>query len=570
MLRSLLAQTAFVRAAAGLALVLGLLAIPDLGPGPVPGYRPVDALHGRIESIAAAPDATGPAAPRAKVRLIDGPRAGELVDAWLTGPGGSQLVADYRPGDEVVVTITQAADGGPPFVAITDRWRLPALGWLLAAFCAAVVIVGGWHGIRALLALGLTAAAVLKVLVPLVLRGVPPLPLAVVVAIGATVATIVLTEGLRRTSLAAILGTAAALAITGLLGAAATDALQFAYTPGSDLAFVTTPGGLGLDLRGALLAAFVLGAAGVLDDITVTQASVVSELATQPGIRPRPLVAGALRVGRSHIAATVNTLFLAYVGTGLPLLALVLLNQRPVTSILNDEVVATEIVRTLVGSIGIVAAMPLTTFIAAGLVGPAAADGPTRRAQDRRALGLTAAIAGLVALLILLPLGGRPRQAMTPGVAGPSPAAPSTASPSTASPSGGASAVLATLGVPAPVSVDGRRLVDVTVSDVRATATANGRVVRLVATYRAQADLAPDTLRWSVLTGDGALVTATVAAADLEPPAGGAGLRYLRAGESQAIVVAATIPAAAGTAHAVLSDAGSTVLLLVAIPLPPS
>ena len=202
-------------------------------------------------------------------------------------------------------------------------------GILGLIFAAAVVFVGGWHGVRALVALGLTAVVILKVLIPAIVNGVPPVPLAIVVATAVTVVTILLTEGLTRTSLVAILGTTSALAITALLASAATAFLGFTYTAGSDLAFMTVPGGAGLDLRGVLLAAIILGAVGVLDDVTVTQAVLVEELAEKGDLRGPALIVSAMRIGRSHIGATVNTLFLAYVSVGLPLIIVLYVSHQP-------------------------------------------------------------------------------------------------------------------------------------------------------------------------------------------------------------------------------------------------
>ena len=233
------------------------------------------------------------------VLLLEGARAGEVLDAYLEGPGGSQVVANYAPGDEVVVAITKAGRRRP-YVAVADRWRVETLQVLLALFAIAVVVVGGWRGVRALVALGLTIAVILKIILPLILQGVPPLPMAVIGASAITAATILLTEGWSRASLAAILGTTGALSVTGLL-AAATAAAGFTYSAGSDLAFLQTQGGRGLDLRGILLAAIILGAVGVLDDVTVTQAVVVDELADRGALRGRLLFSSALDIGRSHI-----------------------------------------------------------------------------------------------------------------------------------------------------------------------------------------------------------------------------------------------------------------------------
>jgi hypothetical protein len=254
-------------------LLIGLLALlPDLGRSTPPSDQPaVEAFRGRIAEIRAPledDDPSTPPVPIAVVTALEGSRAGETLEAYLTGPGGSQSIAGYDAGDEVVVTVTRAPDGAEAFVAVSDRWRLPYLQGLVIAFAAAVLVVGGWHGARALVALGLTIAVILKVLLPLVISGAPPVPVAIAGATGVTLVTIGLTEGVRRASLAAILGTAGALAVTGLLGTVLTAVMGLTYTAGSDLAFLSTQGGQGLDLRGILLAAFILGAVGVLDDVT--------------------------------------------------------------------------------------------------------------------------------------------------------------------------------------------------------------------------------------------------------------------------------------------------------------
>jgi uncharacterized membrane protein len=352
------------------ALLLLVLLLPDLGPS-VAGPQVLAAYHGRIVALLdpRRPDPTesgGGFLPDSRVVLLEGPQSGQQVEAYLQGPGGQQDISGYRVGDDVVVTFTETGDS-PTFVAVQDRWRLPQLGWLALAFGLAVVAAGGWRGLRALLALALTVALVVKILVPLLVQGVPPVPVAVLLATAITILTIGLTEGFTRSSVAAILGTAGALAFTALLGAATIAASGFSNAVGQDLVFLQTAPGVGLDLRGLLLAAFMLGAIGVIDDVTVTQAAAVEELVKHAGLHGRRLYASAFNVGRSHIAATVNTLFLAYLGASLPLIVLFAVSQQPTALILNGEVVAIEIVRTLVGSLGIVVAVPVTTLIAVWL-----------------------------------------------------------------------------------------------------------------------------------------------------------------------------------------------------------
>ena len=383
----------------GVALIALVLLLPDLAPRSPADMGPIEAYRGRIVRISTPspdPDSGLPPVPVATVTILDGPRAGKHLDAYLSGPSGSQDTSTYAAGQEVVVTITKTPDGSQDYIEVSDRWRLPGLGVLALLSAIAVVVIGGWQGVRALVALGLTAVVILKILVPLMVQGVPPVPLAVLTASGVTVVTILMTEGWRRSSLAAILGTTGALAITGLLAAVATAMLGFTYTAGSDLAFLATPDGGGLDLRGVLLAAIILGAVGVLDDVTVTQAVLVEELAGKGQLRGAALVRSAMTIGRSHIGATVNTLFLAYVAVGLPLLIVLLVSAQPSAAVLNDELIATEIVRTLIGSLGIVTAIPLTTFIAAPLVDAGLGADDRTRARTRARVVLVVIVVALL------------------------------------------------------------------------------------------------------------------------------------------------------------------------------
>jgi uncharacterized membrane protein len=355
-----------------LVLIALILMLPDLAP-PSDAAAQLEAEHGRIVELLPPPEPTSPDAepvfePDAVVEIIDGPRKGDYLGAYLQGPSGQLDLPDYLVGDEVVVTITEQPDG-PDFVAVADRWRLPFLIALGAIFIGFVILVGLGRGLRALIALALTMVLVLKVVVPVLLQGAPPVPVALLAAGGITLVTILLTEGINRPAMAAILGTLGALALTGLLSVVAIDLAGFTNAAGTDLVYLTTTGGESLDLRGLLLASFLLGALGVLDDVTVTQAAAVEELSHTSGRTGSALVGSGMRVGRSHIAATVNTLFLAYVGASLPLIVLFAVSEQPVAYVINEEIVAVEIVRTLVGSLGILAAVPFTTVVAAWLIG---------------------------------------------------------------------------------------------------------------------------------------------------------------------------------------------------------
>lgn len=352
----------------GFALVVGILVVvPDLTPR-TPAMELVLLVHGRIVDVQPAENASQP---NARVVVIDGvpggPKAGDTVEGFVQGT--TDAAPDYRVGDEVIVEVSNDPETG--FVAIADRYRVPTLSLLLGLFAAAVVVVGGWRGVRSLIALALTLAVVIRLVIPLILAGWDPTWVAILTATGVTVVTFLLTEGARPSTLAAAAGTAISLVLVAVL-ASLFDALS-RFTPlrgSEDTGYLISLGTTSIDLGGVVLAAIIFGALGVLDDVTVTQAATVQELHDADPVASRSTVAGrAMNIGRSHIAATVNTLVLAYVGASLPLLILFVAGGQDPGLIASQEVVAVEIVRALTGSIGIVAAVPITTAIAAALLG---------------------------------------------------------------------------------------------------------------------------------------------------------------------------------------------------------
>ena len=365
---------------AGLALLAGVWLLPDLAPSdevPIVGQ---ESLHGRIVASLGLGEA---GLPTFDVEVLDGPAAGEVVRAVVQDGSaampGSANRQPYAVGDEVVVTRFTGPAGGSSI--ISEPWRVPLLGGLAALFAAMVLVIGGLRGARSLVALALTLAVVVKIVVPLLLRGVDPILLAVGAGAAVTVATLLLTEGMSRVAVAAALGTGVALALTAALAALFSAAARFTVLQGSEeVAFLIPLIGDRVDLTGILLAATVFGALGVLDDVTVTQAAAVEQLHRADPSAPRGRVVGrAMRIGRAHIAATVNTLMLAYLGAGLPLLLLFALGGQDPLTVLNGEIVAVEVIQALAGSIGIVAAVPLTTFVAAALTVRA---GPTGHATS--------------------------------------------------------------------------------------------------------------------------------------------------------------------------------------------
>jgi uncharacterized membrane protein len=356
--------------AAGIVIVVALfVVVPDIAPRPS-GLPPVQLVHGRIVELI---PTTDPGTPDVRIEVLDGIEGGlqrgEIVEGFLQGPNGLEARPEFDVGDEVIVNISTDPEAG--FVAVNDRYRVPTLAMLLVLFALAVTVVGGWRGVRSLIALALTLAVIVKVVVPLILAGWDPAWVAILAATGVTIATFLLTEGARRQTVAAVLGTAISLTLVAVLASLFDTLSRFTPLRGSESAgFLVSMGGTQLDLGGLVLAAVIFGALGVLDDVTVTQAATVQELyESDPRAGRLELAGRAMNVGRSHIAATVNTLVLAYVGASLPLIVLFAAGRQDPLLIVSGEIVAVEVVRALVGSIGIVAAVPVTTLIAVGLIG---------------------------------------------------------------------------------------------------------------------------------------------------------------------------------------------------------
>ncbi len=242
-----------------------------------------------------------------------------------------------------------------------------------------VVALGRLRGLFALAGLGASVVVLLVFVLPSILDGRNPVLVAVFGAAVIAYLALYLAHGFTRMTTVALLGTIAALTLTAILSWVVVSLAEFTGLATEESTLLTLFDGI--DVRGLILAGIVLGAAGAIDDVTVTQASAVWELkAANPSLGITELVRSGLRIGRDHIASTVNTLLLAYAGAALPLLVLFVLSTQSLGTVANSEVVAVEIIRTLVGSVGLVAAVPLTTWLAAWAV-----DRPATLRQGTRA-----------------------------------------------------------------------------------------------------------------------------------------------------------------------------------------
>ena len=307
------------------------------------------------------PFGASPRRANVEVALLDGPDAGDRVtleDLPLDG------YPDLAVGDRVTLDRAGVPDSDVQYF-ITDFQRTPMLLLLLGVFVAAVIAIGRWHGLRSLIGLALSLIIVISFIVPAILAGSNPPLVALVGAVAVMIITLYLAHGVNEMTTAAIVGTTAALVLTVGLGLWFISQSKITGYASDDALFASFAV-QGLDLQGLVLAGLIIAALGVLDDVTVSQASTVFALHdTDRTLSWGGLFARAMKVGRDHIASVVNTLFLAYAGASLALLVLFSTGGVNTAEIVNSEVIAEEIVKILVGSLGLIAAVPLTTALAA-------------------------------------------------------------------------------------------------------------------------------------------------------------------------------------------------------------
>ena len=323
-----------------------------------------DFVQGTVQQVVPC-DNGDPKCAVATVSVDEGPDTGDTIEINLTIGSTSPTL---EPGTAVLLQPLPDSAGGQAY-ALADVDRSTPLLVLCVLFAAAVVLLAGWKGVSALVGL-LASLGILAVFVlPALLQGGAPVPVAAVGAAAIAIVSMGLAHGFNVRTGVALIGTLVALFITTALGWIFTEALNFTGAATEDAAYLQAVAGGTLDLRGLLLAGLVIGALGVLDDVTVTQAAAVWEVyGADDDVSLKSLWTAGMRVGRDHVAAVVNTLVLAYVGASLPLFLLITLSDAPLVQSLNNEVIASEIVRSLVGGLGIIAAVPLTTMLAAALL----------------------------------------------------------------------------------------------------------------------------------------------------------------------------------------------------------
>ena len=293
--------------------------------------------------------------------VIDGPEKGKQVT----------LENDYiklEKGDVFFIEKTSFVGEEDRYV-MRERDRQFPIIILLLIFGLAIFIFGGKQGLRSLLSLVAGFFVIIYFLLPLLMKGYSPILVSVAFATIILFCAIYFTHGFNRESTVAFTGTILAVILTGLLAFVSVAIMKLTGFNSEEAAFLNMGNTIKLNFHGLLLGGILIGVLGILDDIAITQAAVVSEIYNSANhLTRKEVYKKAMRVGREHVSALVNTLVLAYTGASLPLLLLISNYNYPFGFVVSQEMFSTEIVRTIVGSIGLVLTVPITTLIAVYLL----------------------------------------------------------------------------------------------------------------------------------------------------------------------------------------------------------
>jgi len=291
-------------------------------------------------------------------RILGGEQDGE----WVT------FENDYiqlKEGTVFYLNHLKTIDGREYYL-VREIDRRGSMALVFGLFAGVILLFGGMQGLRSLLSLAGSLLVIIYILVPGLVGGFSPIPTSILVAGLVLFFAIFFTHGFNKGSVVAFVGTLCAVILTGILAYISIGITGLTGFTSDETTYLNLNTGGQLDFVGLLLAAIIIGALGALDDIAVTQVAVVRELRdSNDTLSKWDVYRRALRVGKEHVGALVNTLVLAYTGAALPLILLFSLSESSIVSIINREIFATEIIRSLVGSIGLVLAVPITTLLAA-------------------------------------------------------------------------------------------------------------------------------------------------------------------------------------------------------------
>ncbi len=304
------------------------------------------------------------------VEILSGKYKGEIIEIENALSDNEAYNIIVEKGDKIVVMIDEKGIDGEMQVFISDYSRGDYLLYLTLAFVGLILFIGRAKGLRAIISLTLTIVSIVYIMLPQVLKGADPIPISIAISIGVTIATIFLVGGINSKSIAAILGTSFGVLMAGLIsyfigskinltGLSAEEATMLMYIPQ----------GISFDFQNLLFSGIILGALGAVMDVGMSVASSIDEIyKANKDLEIKELFNSGMNVGKDIMGTMTNTLILAYAGTSIPLLLLFMAYETSMVKIMNMDIIATEIVRSLSGSIGLILTIPITALITSYLL----------------------------------------------------------------------------------------------------------------------------------------------------------------------------------------------------------
>ncbi len=305
-----------------------------------------------------------------KIKILSGVKKGKEYIVKNTLGDNTAYNINVRVGDSVAVIIETSKVTGLEEVYISDYYRIDSIKVLVFLFVALVVLIGGRQGIRAIVSLGLTIMAVVYILLPGMLKGHSPILLSIIVSVGVTIMTILIITGFTNKSLAAIVGTSSGVVIAGLIAFFVGKSTKLTGLSAEDVTMLLyIPQGIKFNLQHLLFSGIILGTLGAVMDVGMSIASSIDEIySANNSLTMKELFKSGMNVGKDIMGTMVNTLILAYTGSSIPMLLLFLAYGGTMMEVINLDKVATEIVRSVSGSIGLILTIPITSLVASFLI----------------------------------------------------------------------------------------------------------------------------------------------------------------------------------------------------------
>ncbi len=303
-----------------------------------------------------------------KLKILTGRKKGQVVMVENALDENSIYNINVKPGEKVSLTIENI--NGEEEIYISDYYRLDSVGLLILVFMGLVILVGGRQGVRSLVSLGLTIAGIFYILLPGILKGGSPIGLSILVSIGVTIITIIIITGLTKKSLSAIIGTSLGVIIAGLVAFVTGKTTKLTGLSAEDvIMLMEIPQGIEFNLQELLFSGIILGALGAVMDVGMSIASAIDEIyENKKDLAMLDLFRSGMNVGKDIMGTMINTLILAYTGGSISILLLFLAYDSSLMEVMNLDMIATEIVRSISGSIGLILTIPITSFVASFLL----------------------------------------------------------------------------------------------------------------------------------------------------------------------------------------------------------